>query len=170
MVHKGLDLVLEAFAQMPDFHLTVCGPVQHEKDFEDAYNKELYHTANILTTGWMDVSSPEFIEIARNCAGLVYPSCSEGQAGSVVTCMRAGLVPIVSLESGVDVSDDFGVSLRESSVNEIREAVTRLSSFPARQLNEMAVLAWKLAKKHSRDRFAEEYCKLVDRLIRLYHK
>jgi len=32
LVHKGLDLVLEAFAQMPDFYLTVCGPVNEEKD------------------------------------------------------------------------------------------------------------------------------------------
>ena len=34
MVHKGLDLVLEAFAGMPEYHLTVCGPVAKEKDFE----------------------------------------------------------------------------------------------------------------------------------------
>ena len=26
-VHKGLDLVLEAFAEMPDYQLTVCGPI-----------------------------------------------------------------------------------------------------------------------------------------------
>ena len=37
MVHKGLDLVLEAFVAMPEYHLTVCGKVSSEKDFEDAY-------------------------------------------------------------------------------------------------------------------------------------
>jgi hypothetical protein len=47
MVHKGLDLVLEAFADMPEYHLTVCGPIQKEQDFERAYYRELYQVPNI---------------------------------------------------------------------------------------------------------------------------
>ena len=30
MVHKGLDLVLEAFARMPECQLTIVGPVRPE--------------------------------------------------------------------------------------------------------------------------------------------
>ncbi len=41
LIHKGLDLVLDAFAGMPECHLTICGPVKHEKDFERAFYKEL---------------------------------------------------------------------------------------------------------------------------------
>ena len=52
MVFKGLDLVLDAFVQMPEYHLTVCGPVAKEKDFEQVYYQELYHTSNIHTYGW----------------------------------------------------------------------------------------------------------------------
>ena len=40
LVHKGLDLVLDAFAEMPEYHLTVCGPVQREKHFEKAFYKK----------------------------------------------------------------------------------------------------------------------------------
>jgi hypothetical protein len=47
LVHKGLDLVLEAFAQMPDAELVVCCNLETEKDFEDIYSKELYETPNI---------------------------------------------------------------------------------------------------------------------------
>ena len=71
MVHKGLDLVLEAFAGMPEYHLTVCGPVASEKDFERGYNQELYHTPNIHTFGWIDVDSPKFINLAAQCVGIV---------------------------------------------------------------------------------------------------
>ena len=53
-VHKGLDLVLEAFAEMPQYHLTVCGPIEEESDFATAYEKELYRTPNIHTAGWID--------------------------------------------------------------------------------------------------------------------
>lgn len=49
MVHKGLDLVLEAFAEMPEYHLTVCGPVSREQDLEQACFKELHQTPNIET-------------------------------------------------------------------------------------------------------------------------
>jgi glycosyltransferase involved in cell wall biosynthesis len=82
-VHKGLDLVLEAFAAMPDYHLTVCGPIHEEPDFDRAFAKELYRTANIKTVGFMDVSSQEFVDLAAEHVGLVYPSCAEGTSGGV---------------------------------------------------------------------------------------
>ena len=49
MVHKGLDLVLEAFAGMPELELVVCGPVDGESDFQKLYHRELYETPNIHT-------------------------------------------------------------------------------------------------------------------------
>jgi hypothetical protein len=55
LIHKGLDIVLEAFVEMTDFQLTVCGPISKEKDFEKAYYKELYETKNIQTVGWIDI-------------------------------------------------------------------------------------------------------------------
>jgi hypothetical protein len=47
MVHKGLDLVLEAFARMPECQLTIVGPVRNEPEFVNVYRKELFHTPNI---------------------------------------------------------------------------------------------------------------------------
>ena len=162
-VHKGLDLVLDAFAEMPDYHLTVCGPIgqEIEKDFEKAFYKELYQTANIRTLGWVDVGSPEFVKIAADCVGLIYPSCSEGQSGGVVTCMHAGLIPILSYESGVDV-DDFGFLLQGSSVESIRDSIRMVASLPAQELKERARRAWEFARaNHTREKFTEEYRKFV---------
>ncbi len=48
-----------------------------------AFHRELYETPNIEAIGWVDVGSERFREIANGCAALIYPSCSEGQAGSV---------------------------------------------------------------------------------------
>ncbi len=117
---KGLDLVLEAFAAMPDCSLTVIGPVSQEKDFEAAFHKELYETPNIRTVGSLDTGGEQFEEIARACVGIVYPSFSEGQSGSVITCMHAGLIPVVSYESGVDTGAG-GIVLRDVSVTVIQE-------------------------------------------------
>ncbi|MEX1121614.1 MAG: hypothetical protein WED82_05745, partial [Balneolales bacterium] len=79
LVHKGLDLVIEAFQELPDYHLTICGPVNNDKDpdFEKLFHKELYETANIHTVGWVDVESQQFKNIVNNCVGIIYPSSAE---------------------------------------------------------------------------------------------
>jgi glycosyltransferase involved in cell wall biosynthesis len=167
-VHKGLDLVLDAFAEMPDYHLTVCGPIgqEIEKDFEKAFYKELYQTANIRTLGWLDVGSPEFAKIAADCVGLIYPSCSEGQSGGVVTCMHAGLIPILSYESGVDV-DDFGFLLEGSSIENIRDSIRMVASLPAQELKKRARRAWEFARaNHTREKFTEQYRKFFVTMAR----
>ena len=166
LVHKGLDLVLEAFASMPDQRLIVCGPIRRERDFERCYFRELYETPNIRTLGWVDVGGAAFRDLAAGCLGVVYPSCSEGGGGSVVASMHAGLVPVVSYEASVDVADDFGVLLLESSVAAIQQAVRRLSSRPAAELEGMARRAWTFAReRHTRDAFAAAYQRFVGRLI-----
>ena len=165
MVHKGLDLLLEIFADMPDYHLYICGPVDNEKDFINVYHTELFHTPNIYTIGWVDVNSAQFIGIMNTCIGLLYPSCSEGQAGSVINCLHAGLIPVISYQSGVDVND-FGIILTDCSKEEIRDAILKVAALPVEQLKNMALKAWEFARtNHTRDRFAEEYKRMIMMIV-----
>jgi hypothetical protein len=165
-VHKGLDLVLEAFVEMSDHHLTICGPIDQEEEFKKVYQKELYQTPNIHTHGWVDVSSSEFEQIVNQSVGLVYPSCSEGQAGAVVTCLQGGLIPIVSYESGVDVND-FGVVLGKCTKETIKEAVYEISNRPPRELECMARKAWEYAREnHTREKYSEVYRRFAERVQR----
>lgn len=164
-VHKGLDLVLEAFVEMPNCHLTICGPVNKDTDFVQDFYTELYQTPNIHTVGWVDVSSSNFVEIANSCAALIYPSCAEGQAGSVVTCLQAGLIPIVSYESGVDV-EDFGKILVESSLNEIKAAVGEISVLPEETLEIMSTKAWEYARKnHTKEDYLKRYTSIIHSIM-----
>jgi hypothetical protein len=162
---KGLDLVLDIFERMPDYHLTVCGPLHRETEFCDAYRKQLFETANIEALGFVDVTSPQFLELARRCVGLVYPSASEGQSGGVVMCMQTGLIPVVSRESGVDVQD-FGLVLDPCSIDGIERAVRHLASMPARELEERSRKTWHVAREnHSQERCAAQWRFVIDRLI-----
>lgn len=164
-VHKGLDLVLEAFSQMPDYHLYVCGPVKKEEEFIEAYSQELYQTPNIHTVGWVDVESQEFTAIADKCLGIVYPSCCEAGGANVIVCMHAGLIPLVSYESSVDV-EDFGVMFKENSVDTIKHDVQMLSKLPPDQLRTMARNAWEYARaNHTREKFTEEYKRVVMKVL-----
>lgn len=177
LVHKGLDLVLDAFAEMPDYHLTICGPIRpaghstvngplkQDKDFEDVYHKELYQTPNIHAVGWVDVESTKFIEITNNCIGIIFPSCSEGGGASVITCMQAGLIPIVSYESNVEVGN-FGVTLTDCSIEEIKNTIRMVSCLSAEELKLMSRKAWEFARtNHTKERFAEEYRKIIEKII-----
>ncbi|MFN6535882.1 MAG: glycosyltransferase [Nostoc sp. EkiNYC01] len=165
LVLKGLDLVLDAFAQMPEYHLTVCGPISNDKEFEQAFYKELYETPNIHTYGWIDVSSPEFIEVTNNCLGLVYPSVSEGQSGAVISCLQAGLIPILSYESGVDVHD-FGVIFDNLSLEEIKAKVRSISNSSVDDLKVMSRKAWEYARtNHTKEKFAQAYKNAVEQMI-----
>jgi glycosyltransferase involved in cell wall biosynthesis len=170
LVHKGLDLVLEAFAEMPDYHLTICGPIKREPDFEQAFYKELYQTPNIHTIGWIDISSTEFKDILKSCIGGVYASCSEGQSGSVITYLHAGLIPIISRECGVNIGD-FGVCLSDCSIEEIKASVRWVANQPAQTLKQMTRKAWEYARaNHTKEKFTEEYQSIVEQIIRTYQK
>lgn len=158
LVHKGLDLVLEAFRELPDHHLTICGPIEREREFERFYWRDLYESPNVHAHGWVDVTSSDFLRIARSSLSMVYPSCSEGQCGSVVTCMHAGLVPLVSDRTGVPMETSYAVEVPEPTVESLRAAIVKLSNRPADELQAMSDGARDYARTHhTKERFAANY-------------
>ena len=164
LAHKGLDLVLEAFVEMPEYSLTVCGKVDPADPFVQTYRHELYETKNIRTLGWIDPGSAQFKDMYENSLGIVYPSSSEGCAGSVVLCMHAGLIPVVSIESGVETKS-FGITIRENTVSAMKDAIRSLSSLPNETLKSMSLATWKYANTfHTRGRFATIFANFVNNL------
>ncbi len=165
LVHKGLDLVLEAFSGMPDYHLTVCGPIHMERDFEAEYARELYDTPNIETTGWVDVSGGDFRSLCERSLGVVYPSCSEGGGGSVITCMHAGLVPLVTREASVDLVD-FGLEIPDASVESVRDTMATLSAKPIDELRRQALAAREHVRgHHTKASFARDHRRVMESIV-----
>jgi glycosyltransferase involved in cell wall biosynthesis len=165
-IHKGLDLVLEAFAAMPDYQLIVCGPVEHEKEFVAAFRKELFDTPNISTRGWIDVESPEFTQIVDNCIAVISPSCCESGGGAAIVCMHAGLIPIVSREASVDVGDSYGILLKESSVDQVKSAARQVSELSTERLTTMSRNAWEHARaEHTREKYSHVYRNIINNLL-----
>jgi len=160
-VHKGLDLTLEAFAQTPHLELTICGRFDREKDFTRIYHTELYETSNIHPEGWVDVAGSQFLDLADQCIAVVFPSCSESESCSVLTCMQAGLIPVVTREAGIDVQD-FGILLKDASVGAIQGAVERLAKLPASHLKEMSRKAWEYTRDHhSAEKYTRDYRAMI---------
>ncbi len=153
---------------MPEYDLLVCGKYDGETDFTAVYAKELTGTPNIKAMGYMDTGSDKFASILKESLGIVYPSSAEGCATSVLLTMHAGLVPIVSKETGVGTGD-FGILLEENSVESVRQAVRALAAESAERLQERsrATRAYTRAN-HTQEVFARAYASFVDMLEQTY--
>lgn len=119
LIHKGLDICIEAFQEINNAELYIC--CQYEKKFFDKYKEEL-KCDNIHFIGFVNTESEEFYELMNKCAFILGTSCSEGICTSIITCMQTGLIPITSVENDID----YGIKLDncevDTVVNAIREA------------------------------------------------
>lgn len=147
LLHKGLDLVLEAFSKIEDAHLWVCGDLEskNEQEFLKVYRKELFHTPNIHPVGFVDVYSDQFTQLINKCGSVILVSCSEGQAGGILNCLKSGLIPLLSQECNTD-TDGFGFTLENNSIDEIIKAINKIKNMSTEKCFEMASKAIRVAE------------------------
>ncbi|HJV89802.1 MAG TPA: hypothetical protein VJ623_05805 [Holophagaceae bacterium] len=139
LIHKGLDLALEAFVQRPEWTLHVCGPLSREPRFVECYKRELTEFPNIRVHGFLDLNGDTFRDLMTRCAFTLLASCSEGGAGGIVAASgNGGLMPLVSREVSTDVGD-FGWELRDLSTTAILEMLDFLDSVPEQELRDRAL-------------------------------
>ena len=140
-VHKGLDLLLEAFCGLEE-HLWICSHV--DQRFAEVYSDELYSHSNIHLIGLIQPRSPQFYDLMDTCNYAILPSCSEGGSQSMVECMNQGLIPVVSPACGLEVGN-YGVMLDLCAIEEIRKVVQELSTYSADRCCEISLRARKAA-------------------------
>lgn len=163
-VLKGLDLLLEIFARNPDLHLYVCGKFMSEKDFTTVYYKELFETSNIHPVGFIDITSPEFSEITRECSYLLAPSFSEGQSGAVLTGMSAGLIPIISKECGLEADEAYFFD--DDNLETIEKTIREFSQKPPEWIIENSNKAMQTIKNnHSEKNYYESVKTGLEKII-----
>lgn len=142
-VHKGLDLLLDAFGELEQ-NLWICSYI--DKEFEEVYKEELYNHPNIHLVGPVMPRSDTFYRIMDTCNFAILPSCSEGQPHSIVECMNQGVIPIVSLPCGLNVSQ-YGELLDPCTIDEIKRVVRKLSGLTASKCKELSVKARETVKR-----------------------
>lgn len=164
---KGLDLVLEAFIKNPSLHLHICGPIAAEEDFVEVYKKELYETPNIHLYGRIDVTGDIFKKLTDTCGILIYPAFSEGTSGAVVQTMHAGIIPIITPETGI-AEEAGAIIIDNPTVESISEAVRSFSVLPPEELQNTARKVWTYAHAHyTREAFSEAYARFIDDILHL---
>ena len=154
-VHKGLDLLLELFSEeIKDCTLYVCGNFASEKDFAKEYYKELYKTPNIVPVGRVNIETTQYEELSKICAYSILPSCAEGCAGSVLTNMSAGIIPIVSRECGFE--EDEVINLTDCKKKTIKKYIIEYSKKDSEWIKAQSFHSIKIVHERYMDKnFAE---------------
>ena len=167
-VRKGLDRVLEVFARNPQWTLNVVGLVGKERDFMKIYYKELTEMPNIKFCGYMKPGSEEFASRLRRCICCIAPSCTESISVACAAMMQAGLYPLVSYETGIELPENSGMYLEDCSLDEIEKKVRQIHDMESveltRQINETQKFA---LKEYSREKFSKDMEDFLSNVARI---
>lgn len=120
-IHKGLDILIDVFSELPEYHLYICGLSRRERRLFTINSK------NIHDLGFVRVDTPLFIQLVNCCSYIILPSCSEGMATSVLTCMNHGLIPIITRECGIDLHE-WGIFIDNYRVEAIKEKIKQCAT------------------------------------------
>ena len=164
-VHKGLDLLLDAFAATPSLSLAVCGDFARERDFARAYGRELSATPNIRAAGWMDLRGTAFRDLQASCGAMLLPSCAEGQVGTATMALAFGMACGLSCECGLD-ADPPVTLFPDCSSAAIREACTAFAARPPAALRAASDAAGALiAHRYTHARYAAAVREALDGVL-----
>lgn len=133
-IHKGLDICLETFKNLPNCHLYIATKL--DDDFQEAYADYL-ELRNVHYVGFVDVESGEYEELCQNCLFSILLSCSEGQATSVLTNMNSGMIPVVTESCGIDI-EGIGFQIVDISVEGVTERIRAITGMDDDLLSDMA--------------------------------
>lgn len=157
-IHKGLDLVLDAVNELPNLHLYIYTFL--DNDFTHVYAKQLAGN-QVTICDFEAFPNEKFLELTRKCNTAIMPSCSEGSPGSIVEAIIQGLIPIVSKEAHIDV-DDFGITLKDNTVDTIKKALSSLVSEDIKKLQLKSKSANRIGlTRHSKERYERSLANIV---------
>ena len=166
LVHKGLDLVLEAFAKHPELHLHVYGSIENEMPFVRAFHHELYELPNVHVEGFLSLESPEFRAALLKSAFIICPSCSEACNSSVLNiCGNGGNIPILTRVCGINL-EDFGVLIQETTVAAVEAALLEASALSDSEVDRrLRATATYLQREHSLERYHQRMKQAIQSLL-----
>ena len=155
---KGVDVVVDAFTSMEDADLYICGPAS-EPSFFEVFGAKLRQSLNIHYEGFIKIGSPRFEYLTAHCAYVILASSSEGCATSVATVMRAGLMPVLTKETGIDI-DHFGIYINGEKKDLVDETIIACRRAIEISDNEYRQRVWQCvedSKKYTQASFSETF-------------
>lgn len=163
-IHKGLDILVDVFAQLPNYSLSLYGLNKKEKPLI-----EKIASNNIKICGSIDVTTDNFIQdVVDKHAFVISASCSEGMNTGVATCMMHGLIPVMTKETGFDNPGCY-VDFEDYSIEGIKAVILELEKISNERLAEMRDSVYKYARKtYSLENFTKEFDEIITSIENKY--
>ena len=165
-LHKGLDLVVDAMVQARfPWHLDVFGLKNVEEDFVQYFKETTVGVSDITLHGFVDLGDAEVRDFLEKVPFVVFPSCSEATAGSVIACMAMGCVPIVTTEAGVDLMD-FGILIEGGTPEAVLAAMKRAAELSSAEIQRRRKKVLKhVAEVHGREGFEKNILSCLSKVL-----
>ena len=153
VIHKGLDILVDAFAQLPEYTLSVYGLPQSELSVIKSFLP-----SNVHICGSIDVRTDSFIqEVVNKNSYVISASCSEGMNTGVATCMMHGLIPVITKETGFD-NPGFIKEFEDYKVDYIVSFIKDLANISDVELGKLSKEVYSYSQKaFSLENFTKEF-------------
>ena len=160
-IQKGLDIIVDAFKELPYCTLNVYGLPKHEiKQL-----RRIGLPSNVHICGMVSVQSQDFIDIVNNNLFIISASCMEGMQSGVATCMRHGMIPMLTKECGYE-SDSPVILFKDYKVETIVDTINDSLKIDANELIKMSKDVYKYSNEnHTLDSFSDTFCGIIKQMI-----
>ncbi|HKM01642.1 MAG TPA: glycosyltransferase [Sedimentibacter sp.] len=161
IIHKGLDILVDTFEKTKDCQLFVCGANEKEiEKYKISLNKN-----NIRNCGFVNVNSQLFIELVDQCAYMILPSCAEATSTSVITCMRHGMIPVITRNLGFNEFFEFCYFLEDYHIEYMEQKIKELSNNNIEDMKKLSSQIYqRFNKKFSINTFNHEFKSILDEI------
>lgn len=165
LIHKGLDIVIEAFLLRKDLTLYICGYLEREKEVLEFYKQRINQSKNIVIVGFISIDSRKFCELMQICSFTVLTSVAEGMSTAVITVMgNGGLIPIVTRETGIDVN--MGICVESNSVNSLLTALEISSDYSLSDIQKKCTcIQREIIDKSNSSEFSQRITEIADEIL-----
>lgn len=165
-LHKGVDVAIEAFKQMPNTILHILGGINEDKEFNDWLNNVSENYPNIIFHGWMDTESDAFNTLLSNAIGVMLPSASETGSTSVPQAMHFGLLPIVTSTVNLRCPNELSFVIDETESDLIIAGLLRAVQKVQALSNDELTRLSKLCRAYAQENFSKKaYTRSFKRLL-----
>lgn len=161
-LRRGLDLLLDVFSERSE-KLFVRSPYQREPEFAKLFSKQLSQP-NIKSLGFLETRSREFQELIRQSDFVILPSCSEGESGSVLNLMAAGLIPVITENVGLSDVESFGYLIKDTTVDGVEDALNRILSASPLDIEEKRGATYRKLDEFTRAEFEGRFKECIAEL------
>lgn len=164
LLPKGLDIIIDAFRQLPEYTLSVYGaPLKELKNLRIDIPK------NVHLCGRIRIDSEEFIKVVKSHSFIISASCMEGMQSGIASCMLHGLIPVVTKECGY-TPQRFIIQLDNYKVETIADTVKKLGRLPDDKLISLSQSCFEYAHKtFTLNSFSTNFKYIIEDIVKFQH-